>query len=317
MSEANNIFEYDSVKNIIRPIVESLVKKSKGEKAIESIFDSIIIALLKSNFNVSGIKKYVEDYLNDNIIEDKNLLWKEANLFDSIKSEYRDLGKALFTQRPYGIGTPNAAAGDGELLLLAFSNSINTSKTANSGDLEIKNKKVELKGNGVRIFGNISGKELNKKMHEIGIKYKLNPNDRGSKKKPTKPAYEPWQTTKIARPHWINEFKKINLKDAINFLHETTRAMKINISKEEIASCFSDGEYDVDKFIILITKGFWESSNHKWDYFSCIDNEYNVRYIENNSDKFFEMLNSGKIFVSGNYMRINQDLKIGYYIEFK
>ena len=78
------------------------------------------------------------------------------------------------------------------------------------GDLKIGNEKIELKGEGVRVFGEVRGKDFNKKTLENCTKFKLSPN---KAKIPNKDVIAVELEKSQHLTHWRNELSKLSLED--------------------------------------------------------------------------------------------------------
>ena len=150
----------------------SILKKDAPTKKKDAILDSIIAAIIRSETTFEEVVKCIEDVNNNNVI-DVSFFDNGGNVWDYIKEEWHKFAKALWRQRSVGLGTPNAASGEGELMFIFLSSKI---IKPTKGDLVIDNKNIELKGEGVRVTGNIGGKEFRKKTLKVCEKYNLTPN---------------------------------------------------------------------------------------------------------------------------------------------
>jgi len=152
----------------------SILKKNAFEKKKESILDSLLISVIRANLSIEDIKECIKE-VNENKIVNVEFFDNGGNLFkDYIKPKWVTFAKELFRQRSGGLGTPNSASGEGELMFLFLSNKI---KKPTKGDLLINGEIVELKGEkDIRVFAEIRGNDFRKKTLEICKKFNLNPN---------------------------------------------------------------------------------------------------------------------------------------------
>lgn len=89
----------------------------------------------------------------------------QGNVFSFVAKKYRPFAQRLFMRRAGG-GTPNAAMGKAELLLLLLSDK---TKKPHRGDIWFKDRMIEIKTNGGKL-GLGSGEAANKKVVEFCLK---------------------------------------------------------------------------------------------------------------------------------------------------
>jgi len=129
-----------------------LFKNMTKEKR-EDLADAIYMSALRSNLPL-------EDAIA--VLKAKNTLPNSffdgtaGNIFSEISKKYRSLARRLFLKRAGG-GTPNAAMGKAELLLLLLNKK---TKKPVDGDIEFDNRRIEIKTNGGKL-GLGSGKVAN------------------------------------------------------------------------------------------------------------------------------------------------------------
>jgi len=112
----------------------------------------LITAIIRSNTSIEELESCIIDVNNNNVIN-LDVFVNGGNIEKYINPKWLNLSKALWRQR----STPNAASGEGELMFIFLSPKI---KKPTRGDLSINGQIVELKGEGVRVNGKVSGKKL-------------------------------------------------------------------------------------------------------------------------------------------------------------
>jgi hypothetical protein len=144
------------------------------DKKKKAIVDSICISLINSNINEDKLNELITDINSFNVINIA-ILFNGGNLFANyVNSRWVVIAREMFAQRSVGIGTPNAASGEGELMFLFLCGK--QVEKPSSGDLKVNNKMIELKGNGPRFQANISGRDFRKKTVDLVKSYNLKPN---------------------------------------------------------------------------------------------------------------------------------------------
>lgn len=130
-----------------------LFAKLTREK-LEELADAIYMAALRSGLPLQEAIKAIR---SSTVLNSRFFETKSGSIFIFIKPRYRDFARRIFLKRAGG-GTPNAAMGKAELLLMLFSDK--TEKPA-SGDILYGKREIEIKTNGGKVgLGN--GMEANK-----------------------------------------------------------------------------------------------------------------------------------------------------------
>jgi hypothetical protein len=148
-----------------------ILKLNAEIKKKDAVLDNLIAAVVRSEMTIDELTQFIVD-VNDNKVFDITFFEKFGNIENYINSNYKKFMKALWRQRSTGLGTPNAASGEGELMFVFSSSLINK---ASKGDLVIDNKIKELKGEQARVDAKLSGKDFRKKTLEVCSKYNLTP----------------------------------------------------------------------------------------------------------------------------------------------
>jgi hypothetical protein len=130
----------------------TILKMDAFQKKKDTIINELISPIIRAGLSLQDIKNCINDVMNDKII-DLNFFEKGGDLFnDYVNKKWVEFAKHLFKQRSIGLGTPNEASGEGELMFL-FLSKYTTKPT--KGDIKIDEEVIELKGEQVRVFGDI------------------------------------------------------------------------------------------------------------------------------------------------------------------
>ena len=286
----------------VKPFIKEVTNKT-ADKAVDDMARAFTGALFEANIN---FEDFILSYKKDEIFNPDCLFDDQSNLFDYIHSNYISFAKVLFTLRPIGLGTPNAMVGEGEFMCLLLSPRVGISKKKDSGDITVDGRPIEMKGEQVRIFGEMTGVELQNYAKSIAKIFNVEPNPVTKNRK----AYEPWGTTSIKLQHWKEQFKNIGKDNTLDFL-----ATLFQKPKEIFIECFEDDNFDAKILNKVILKMFFKDMTKKWDAFTMIDSDGRITVITTNLDEFNSKVDSDKIYVTGDYFRSFQNNKIGLYCE--
>ena len=102
---------------------QGIINLNSQPKKIEAILDSLIAAIIRSKTSIELLKDCITDIENDNVI-DLSFFENGGNIYNYINPKYAEFANSLFRQRCVGIGTPNAASGEAELMFLFLNKSI-------------------------------------------------------------------------------------------------------------------------------------------------------------------------------------------------
>ena len=220
---------------------------------------------------------------------------------------------SIWRQRSIGLGTPNSASGEAELMFILSSPQI---KKPRKGDLYINKKIKELKGEEARVNGNISGKQFRKKTIDIAKKYNLTLNKSAKSEKYSAEL----EKTKHLK-HWKNELNKLTLNKQKSFIYEWLKCVSYDFEYENINKnenkIFINGKFNHKNFIKEIVKLLFNETikNNNFDSFILLGDGTNTKVINGNKDVFNEKIDNGEIIINKDYFRINQPGMIGWYIE--
>lgn len=291
----------------------------KKEKALKDIVFHVAGCLVMSDISAD---EYIQSYLKNEIFDASVLLQDGAKLTDGFSSKFEEFGIELFSHRSIGIGTPNAACGEGELMAIVCSPNVKILKKKNQGDILVHGKKVELKGKDIRVFSKISGKKFHELSLMIAKKHNVIPNKSTIKVAQfVNGSIEPWiegkkdKNQKSIGDFWREQFKQIGTPAAVDFLFELMNATGSAFNKKDIELCFTDNVYFSNLILQrLIIKAFFNNTPRVWDSLTIIKNNI-VRTITSDAE-FEKHINEGRIIPKGSFIRLNQDLPIGWYFDF-
>jgi len=288
-------------------------KISKDEKAEKSILQAILGLASYLSIDDDLILDFIEDAENDNIFSSLDFI-DGGNWCDSLVDEkYLPFMKELFQCRPIGLGTPNAACGEGELMLILSSPQI-TRPTQN--DILIGEKKYNLKDTSPRIFSEITGKDLNKKLIKICEEIGFQPN-----------VYNSVNTVQLVNKnyvenHWNKQFENStieNVKKLLSvFLISLFPDKKIETEKiDEIINNVLENNLLVwDKWIKELIIFIYKNGVEKNENLVLMEVNGNVKSLPSDQNIFSEKVMNNQIIFTGDYFRMNQKNKTGLYLNY-
>jgi hypothetical protein len=294
-----------SIKEKLKPFISKRLKKTEG-KAVNDVIRQMYHLFALHDIDVT---EFIKDF-DANRIFDASVLLTGGDLFSKVTEEYRDLATELYNVRSAGLGTPNAASGEGELMALMLSPDVSVSKKQNAGDLIVQGKYVELKGWAPRVFGNVSGTALNILGQKLCVKYGITPNSATKKRI----AVEPWDTGK-KNTHWKEQFQILGKNKAIQFLIELMNGTGATFSESSMARCFSGNIFSPAQLQKEIIKALFAANEKKWDFLTVIV-DGKVEAVSNSNTDFEKAVDTGKIIPSGNFFRMFQPSTVGWYYRF-
>lgn len=297
----------------IESLAEQLTHKltvNKETKAKIKIQQSVFAALWYSRCDLETIRNFTEDCLSQKIWTSEVFFDGKSqntyNIFDYLVNEdYTPIIKSLMMATPT-LGSPNAATGEFELMLLITTNS----KLPVKGDIYhntygLKN----LKGSDPRIFTSVRGKKLNRIMKSHLQKYGVN--------------------------LWIHdgiEYGQLMSKNAVN--HYNNQFNQRGLSNEDVKDICKiwlrslfDEDPDINFDFIDGNQINWKSwfdfngvyifdkCNDKFDSFMIMKENGEIYHLPQEIENFKKELESGRIVFSTNFFRLNQDKKCGIYFK--
>lgn len=138
-----------------------IFKRMTPEKR-EELADAIYTSAIRSGLDLEEVIKIIR---TTKALDEALFKANQGNVFSFVPKKYRPFARRLFIKKAGG-GTPNAAMGKAELLLLLLSDK---TKKPHRGDISFKDRMIEIKTNGGKL-GLGSGEAANKKVVEFCLK---------------------------------------------------------------------------------------------------------------------------------------------------
>lgn len=283
----------------------SILKKDANKKKVDSLMDSLMISFIRSGMSLDSVKELLLDIKNDNVF-DIEFFKKGGNVWSYINPKWLKISKLIWRQRSVGLGTPNSASGEGELMFIFLSPRI---KKPTKGDLLIDDKIIgEIKGENVRIDGNVTGKNFRLLTVEVCSKYNLTPNISNRTSLVSVEIEK-----KSHEEHWIGELKKLDIVGQKNFIRDYLRCIDHNFNDIDwvFKPDFSFIELRKTIVKILYKVMFLE---RKFNTFIILGDGTNAKIFSDNIEHFNENVDNESIKIDSDYFRINQNVNIGWYI---
>ena len=288
-----------------------ILKQNAFQKKKEAILDNLIASIVRTNLSLEEVKDCIEDVKKDKIV-DLNFFKKGGNLFKNyISPKWSKFAKALFRQRSVGLGTPNSASGEGELMFLFLSKKI---KKPTKGDLQIGNKIMELKGEQVRVQGRVRGRDFRDKTLKICKEFGLIPNKSKVKKKEIN-AVELEKAQHFV--YWKKELSKLSSSKQKEFINKWLSCLDNKKHEDSINKIFKNNSFNQKLLIKEIVKILYSVmvDNGNFDEFIILGNGEDVKIFSKNKEDFNKKVDEGIIEITKwDYFRINQYFNIGWYI---
>lgn len=283
----------------------SILRRDASQKKRDSILDSLVAAIIRSEISFEDVVSCINDVKDDKVIN-LDFFKNGGNIDIYINPKWLKFAKSLWRQRSVGLGTPNAASGEGELMFIFLSPKI---KKPTRGDLLINDESIEIKGEDVRVNGKISGKNFRLQTLVICSKFGLTPNIANRTNLPSVEIEKRQHET-----YWINELNKLSIDDRISFISDYFKCIDGN--DFEASFLFNDGILDFKELKKSIVKSLYKSmvNDRSFDKFIILGDGSNAKILGSDLVKFNEDINNGIIEVKSDYFRINQDTNIGWYI---
>jgi len=288
-----------------------ILKPNAFTKKKEAILDNLIASIVRTNLTIEDVKECIKD-VNSNKIINLNFFKKGGNLFkDYINPKWVKFAKALFRQRSVGLGTPNSASGEGELMFLFLSKAI---KKPTKGDLKVGNEIVELKGEQVRVQGEVKGKDFRNKTLKICEEFGLTPNQSKVKKIEIRAVeIEKFQHLE----YWKKELTKLSLPRQKEFINKWLGCLDNKNHEDSISKIFKENSFNQKSFIKEIVKILYAVmvNNGNFDTFIILGNGDNAKLFSKDKEDFNKKVDKGEIEITKwDYFRINQNYNVGWYI---
>lgn len=306
LDASSTSLQLQTLRQELVPFITSRIKKPADSKAVKDVIRQLYHLFAIHDITVV---EFLKDF-NDDVIFDANVLLTGGNLFSNVNPKYRDFAEELYSVRSTGLGTPNAASGEGELMALLLSPEVSVSKRDKKGDLIVNGKYVELKGWAPRVFAKTLGTELN----EFGIKLAGDFGIELGKATKGRHTVSPWDSGK-REAFWQAQFAKIGKSKSIEFLHKLMNRTGATFSKHSIENCWNTNSFSAEMLQKEILKSFFEATPKDWDYLTVIVNG-KVEAISNNTADFQHAVDNGTIIPAGNFFRMFKAIPVAWYYKF-
>ena len=312
MEKIIDFTKYQQLREIIKSQCEKvhIWHENSEPKKINDILDNIIISIINSNLSYADVIDLIND-INTNSVIDTAILFVGGNLWKKINARWRKLAKNMFGRRSIGIGTPNAASGEGELMFLFLAG--NKVSKPSKGDLLLDNNKIELKGNFPRIQGLISGEDFRKKTVKCAKLHHVQINKSFSRKN--------IDAVELEKKQWndfyIKQFQHMNINQSKSFCNDWLKCIDEKDHSQNVNKVFVNGKFNFELFKKEIVKILFEIhlQNNPFDYYIILGDGNNVRVISSSLEEFAKRIDNGSIELSDDYFRVCQRYPIGWYIK--
>ncbi len=259
-----------------------ILKQNALQKKKEAILDNLIASIVRTDMTLTDVKECIDDVKKDKIVN-LDFFKKGGNLFkDYINPKWKEFAKALFRQRSVGLGTPNSASGEGELMFLFLSRKI---KKPTKGDLQIGDKIMELKGEQVRVQGRVRGKEFREKTLKICEEFGLSPNKSKVKKKEIN-AVELEKVQHIE--HWKKELSKLSISRQKEFIAKWLSCLDNKEHEGSVKCIFKNNSFNQKLLIKEIVKILYSVmvDNGNFDEFIILGNGEDAKIFSKDKEDF-------------------------------
>lgn len=286
-----------------------ILRSNAEHKKRKAILDSLLISVINAGLTLQEIKNCIRDVEKDKVVN-IDFFKNGGNLFKHyINPKWVIFAKELFTQRSIGLGTPNAASGEGELMFLFLSKNI---KKPTRGDLKVAGEIIELKGEqSVRVMGEIRGSDFRKRTLEVCKEFKLTPN------KAHRTNLDAVEIEKVQHlSHWKKELSKLPLQKQKEFTARWLSCIDGENHNKSVVKIFKQGSFNHDTFIKEIIKILYAVMvrGGNFDKFIILGDGTNSKIISRDVRDFNKKVDEGEIVPISDYFRINQPYNIGWYI---
>lgn len=295
-------------------LIDFITKKiSKDLKAEKSILQCILGISLDLNIPNTLIINWIDDAKNDKIFKTLDFInggnWQE----NVINKDYLPFMCELFGCRPVGLGTPNAACGEGELMLILSSTKINR---PTKNDIKIGDEVFNLKNDTPRFFGEISGKKLNKKLLEVCDRLGFTPN-----------YYKSVKSVQLVNKNYVeNHWNKQFVESEISTVKELLITFLVNLFPEKkvsdtsinhiISKVLIEKSLIWDLWIKELIIFLYTYGDEKKENLVLMNVDGVVNKIPTNLSDFTNLVRKNIIVFTLDYFRMNQNNKVGVYVKF-
>jgi hypothetical protein len=300
------------MKTILKEYIRE--KIGKREKAIDSVWINVLGVISALELTDKFVLKFLEDVKKDKIFKSLNF-FNGGNWIEEVENpKYVKFLQSLFETCPKGLGTPNAACGEGELMLILSSPKL---KKPTKNDIQIDGgKTINLKNDTPRIFAEIDGKRLNKIMIAEANKLGLKPISGKS-----------GESIQLVTRNYINDYwnpqfsnmDKIQVLEFLSyFLSKLFPEDKItkNETNEIVSKCLNGNQLVWEAWIEELIIFIFKYGKDKSENLLSMKVDGGVKVIPSNLIEFSELVRNKTIKFESGYFRMFQNGKVGIYIKF-
>jgi hypothetical protein len=262
----------------------------------------IISCILDSDIGLDDFKEIIEICNNNDIIIEEGNIWEKLN--EHFVDNHITFLKCISNKCPRSLSTsPNADCGKFELFYRLIRPG---SRQPNRGDISDNGGIIEIKGQQIRLFADISGKDYirdtNKIFEGSGLIAK-SPTTGGLK---GAPQYEIEKTQ--YRNHYGEQFC-INIPSSKLLIRRYFDTHNIEYSDNDIEEMFEGGIWNQSILQNLWLKKMYSltMSNNGADKIIIFGDGINVKILDS-------VASLAKFKIDTDYFRINQNSTVGYYI---
>lgn len=285
-----------------------IINHQWAPKKVSSLVDAVISAVIRSRMTWDEFLDCLNESSAGRLV-DLEFFDRGGNVWDYVDSRYHSFARALWAQRSTAIGTPNAASGEGELMFLFLSPDV---RMPAKGDLNVRGIEIELKGNQARVQGRLSGNDFRQATVGIAKKYGLTPNL--PNKRSTGEAAE--LEKKNHESHWVGQLASISKSSQEQFLFEWLKVVSPLAVLDDAKAVLNQG-FDIQLLQRTIVKLLYADmvDSGQWVKIVFLGDGSSSIVCDSDTAHFNRLIDNGKITLGGDYFRIWQGFKIGWYIE--
>jgi hypothetical protein len=289
-------------------------KIKKDTKATNSIYRLVLGTIIALEISSKIVLDWIECAKNDKVFSSLDFLKGGNWISNIINKNHIKLMQGLFECRPSGLGTPNAACGEGELMLILSSTKI---LRPSKNDIKVDEIYYNLKNEYPRIFADINGIKLNEIMLKECDDLNLIPNKDNKNKMSVQIVNK-----SFIKNHWNPQFKQLKKEQLVSFLSVFISNLfpNKNVSEEEIIqiveNSVEENQIEPDKWTEQLIIFIYKYCSEKFENLLTMNIDGVVRVIPPSHIVFKEKVELGIIKFDKDYFRMHQDKKVGIYIKF-
>lgn len=301
------------MKTLLKEYIQEKIEKK--DKALYSVWVNVLGVISALDLTDEFMLEFIKDAKEDRIFKNLNFL-NGGNWIESVENvKYVKFLQTLFETCPKGLGTPNAACGEGELMLVFSSPKL---KKPTKNDIQFDGvKTMNLKDKTPRIFAEIEGKRLNKIMMVEASKLGLKSINGKS-----------GESIQLVNPNYINEywnpqFLNMNKGQVLKFLSYFLLNLfpEDKITEEEtneiVFKCLNGNQLVWETWIEELIIFIFKYGKEKGENLLLMKVDGNVKVIPSNLSEFSELVRNKIIKFDCGYFRMFQNGKVGIYIKFE